>query len=426
MMNESGTVYNWQNKLLSGEAQDNILKSRIAGRLNSILPSLMEREGIDMWVVPAVECNNDPVWKALTGSSMARRVSILIFSLKGGKLWTGAISRYEIGVEGHYNMLWEPESGESQWECLGRVVAEMNPKAIGLNYSDTFAFGDGISHSLYMKTAAALKTELSRRIVSAAGLAVGFMETRTAEELAAYEGIVRMTKGVVAEIFSERIVHPGVTDNEYILGLFQNRITGFDNGYVKIQRRGYPAPATGSDQDHGALKRAVIMPGDLLRCDCGMPYMGLHSDIQQNAYVLRQGEDDAPQGLKDAMRAANRLQDIVCSMFAEGRTGNEILSLARKAAIDEGLNPCIYAHPIGMFDHGPGPTIGLWDCQGGVPGAGDYPVHDHTCYALELNNRYYLPEWEQEITLALEEEIAFVDGRVYFIGGRQTEFYLIR
>ena len=57
----------------------------------------------------------------------------------------------------------------------------------------------------------------------------------------------------------------------------------------------------------------VIRPGDFVHCDLGIRYLRLNTDTQQHAYVLKPGETDAPAGLKQALTAANRLQDILDS-----------------------------------------------------------------------------------------------------------------
>ena len=173
--------------------------------------------------------------------------------------------------------------------------------------------------------------------------------------------------------------------------------------------------------------QAIIMPGDLLHCDVGFGYLRLQTDTQQNAYVLHRGEEDAPQGLKEALKAGNRLQDIVREQMQVGRTGNEILKSSREIAIGEGLKPCIYNHPIGYHGHGAGTTIGLFDMQEGVPGRGDYPLYDSTCHALELNVKYPVTDWDgQEVTMALEQTILIRDGKAWFLDGRQERLHLIR
>ena len=38
----------------------------------------------------------------------------------------------------------------------------------------------------------------------------------------------------------------------------------------------------------------VIMPGDVLHVDFGITYLGLNTDTQEHAYVLRKGETEIP------------------------------------------------------------------------------------------------------------------------------------
>ena len=95
-------------------------------------------------------------------------------------------------------------------------------------------------------------------------------------------------------------------------------------------------------------------------------------------------------------------------------------------ARDAGLTPSIYSHPLGYHGHAAGPTIGLWDNQDDVPGNGDYPLHDHTCYSIELNVRHPVPEWDgQEVRIALEEDAVLSGGAVSWLAGRQTQYHLI-
>ena len=195
---------------------------------------------------------------------------------------------------------------------------------------------------------------------------------------------------------------------------------------VDLQALGQSYETPGESHEARAERRRLILPGELLHCDVGFHYLGLATDQQQNAYVLRPGEEDAPQGLKDALADGNRLQDIHAEAMVAGRTGNEILRIARQKAQAGGLSARIYTHPIGYHGHGAGPTIGLWDRQEGVPGRGDYQLFDDTCYAIELNVTKSIPEWNGQVArMALEEDAAFTSGRLQWLSGRQNQLHLI-
>jgi hypothetical protein len=169
----------------------------------------------------------------------------------------------------------------------------------------------------------------------------------------------------------------------------------------------------------------VIIPGDLLHVDFGITYLRLNTDTQQHAYVLRAGETEAPDYLKNALKQGNRLQDILTSNYKEGKTGNQILADARKQAIDQGITPSIYTHPIGYHGHAAGTTIGMWDKQGGVPFTGDYPLHFKTAYSIELNATVPIAAWKKDIRIMLEEDGYFDESGFRYIDGRQTELMLI-
>ena len=115
------------------------------------------------------------------------------------------------------------------------------------------------------------------------------------------------------------------------------------------------------------------------------------------------------------------------SNFAEGRSGNDILARSLSQAKAESIVPSIYTHPIGYHGHAAGPTIGLWDQQGGVPGRGDYPLYRDTAHSIELNATVAIPEWNQKkIRIMLEEDAIFNEKGAQFIDGRQTSLILIK
>jgi len=169
----------------------------------------------------------------------------------------------------------------------------------------------------------------------------------------------------------------------------------------------------------------IIQPGDLLHCDFGVTYLRLNTDCQQHAYVLKDEENEAPKYLIEALSEGNKLQDILTANFKTGDSGNEILKRSLSQAIESGLKPSIYTHPLGLYGHSAGPTIGMWDSQGGVPGTGDYVLKPNTVYAIELNNTVILPEWNKEIRIMLEEAGFWGEDGFKYVNDRQTELILI-
>jgi Xaa-Pro aminopeptidase len=172
----------------------------------------------------------------------------------------------------------------------------------------------------------------------------------------------------------------------------------------------------------------VIERGDVLHCDFGITALGLNTDTQHLGYVLREGETDAPAGLKHALAVTNRLQDILLSEMRPGRSGNEVLKAALAQMQAEGINGSIYTHPIGDHGHAAGPLIGLWDRQDGVPGRGDVPLLPGMWHSIELQATTPVPEWgNQPVRMAQEEDAEMAaDGTMRWILRRQTELHLVR
>jgi hypothetical protein len=404
-------------------------------RLNTLLPKLMRREGFDMWIIICREYNEDPVYYSLAtaNSYAARRLTILVFYDRGEEEGIERLSVSRYGIGDFYKVVWNPKEMD-QWECLGKVVKERDPKKIGINESDLFAFGDGLSASLKKKLVEAIGPQYAARLHSAERLAVGWLETRVPEELETYPHIVRIAHTIIKEAFSNEVITPGITTTQHVEWWIAQKmrdlgLLSWFHPSVSIQRM--KAKEEGEKEKSKSvifedISEGVIHRGDILHCDIGITYLRLNTDTQEHAYVLRQGETDVPEGLKKALKTGNRCQDILTGEFKEGRTGNEILLAALKKAKEEGIKPSIYSHPLGFHGHAAGPTIGLWDQQEGVPGQGDYPLFYDTCYAIELNIKTELPEWNgQEIQIALEQDAAFTPDGIYYIDGRQTEFHII-
>lgn len=397
-------------------------------RLDHLVPELMKREQIDMWILIAREYNEDPVLLTMLPATWqsSRRTTILVFfdPGNGAEAERFAVARYNIGF---FETQWFPDREPDQWKRLGELIKDRNPEKIGVNFSEHFATADGISHTDFQQLHENLTPELQQRIVSAENLSIGWLETRIEEEMVVYRQINRIAHNIIAEGLSEAVITPGITTTDDVSWWFRERIrdlnlTTWFHPSVSIFRSDEPAHS-GDFSDYA--ESDVIMPGDLIHMDLGIEYLGLTTDTQRNAYVLREGEKDAPEGLKKALEVGNRLQDILTDEFVTGRTGNEILAAALRKAEEEGIVATIYTHPLGYHGHGAGPTIGLWDQQGGVPGKGDYPLYPNTAHSIELNAEVYIPEWNREILIMLEEDAIFDGENVWYIDGRAEEFYLI-
>jgi Xaa-Pro aminopeptidase len=411
--------------VLTHRAQAALIKQWIAKRFDTVLPELMRRERIDLWLIISREYNDDPVFRSMAPLTTysSRRRTILAFYDPGG---TKPIERVSIGrfdYDGLFPVVKTHNDG--QWDGLRKFVEERDPKVIGINTSEAWNHADGLTANEKDNLVKALGSKYAQRLKSAEMLAVGWLEVKLPEETDAFRHVMRIAHQVIREAFSNQVIVPGVTTSEDVVWWMRQRVaelglSGWFHPSVTIWRKGGVPSDLPPD-------RRVIQRGDMLHTDFGIVYLGFSTDTQHNAYVLRAGETDAPAGLKEGLKAANRLQDLTMQHARTGGTGNQALREALTMARKEGLTPSIYCHPVGYHGHAAGPPIGMTDYQEGVPVRGDYVFRPNTWHSIELNVTHPVKEWDnQPVRFALEEDAAILDSGWDWIDGRQTSFYLIK
>ncbi|ARV13027.1 M24 family metallopeptidase [Gilvibacter sp. SZ-19] len=421
----SQPVLGQYDKILSERDRATLKDEILADRFNNLLPELMDKAGIDMWILIAREYNEDPVMRTMLPAKWlnARRRTMLVFyrDAAQGTIDKLAVARYNVGE--NIKSAWNKEEEPDQWKALVRLIKERNPKKIGINTSDYFGIADGLVKTDYEALLEALPPEEEAKLVSAEKLAISWIETRTAKEMELYNTLVQITHDIVAEAFSRKVITPGVTTSDDVVWWMRQKVTDLGlatwfHPTVDIQRSDEALKSHIESFSNG-YKDKTIMPGDLLHCDFGITYIGLNTDSQQHAYVLQEGETQVPAFLADAFKLGNRLQDILTNNFVTGQTGNQILLKSLAEAKNEGLRPSIYTHPLGTYGHSSGPTIGMWDSQGGVPVNGDYPLYPNTVYAIELNTTVRIEPWNKDIRIMLEEAGFYGPDGFRYVNERQ-------
>ena len=426
----SGYADELKDRILSLREQADITNQILEDRLDTVVPQVMRAAGIDAWVLIAREYNEDPIVKTMLPATWlnARRRTVLMFIDQGPELGVTrmAVARYPVGDL--FPGVWNPELQPDQYERIAQILDEADPDRIALNYSDVYALADGLTYSEQRDFLQALPLRLRDRVVSSEAVAVGWLETRTAAEMTTYKTVREIAHGIIAEGFSSDVITPGVTSTEDLEWWFRQRVNdlGLQTWFhtsIEVER------SDRSKQEIAAnnLDPSLLLRGDHVHIDFGISYLNLQTDTQQNAYILREGEMDVPASLQLALQKGNELQDILTSNFQVGRTGNDILRRTRQQALERGIGPIIYTHPIGLHGHAAGTTIGMWDKQEGVPGSGDYAMQPNTAYSIELTALVEIPEWSREPMRMKLEEDGFFDGRQFkYIAPRQTEYHIIR
>jgi Xaa-Pro aminopeptidase len=416
--------------------QSEIQQQWLKLRLERVLPRLMRKHGVAMWLVICREYNEDPVFFSMVSPTVfaARRRTIYVFFDRGEEK---GIERLALGGGsngGLYTVYRDPGVegreiyGEGQWVLLRKLIDERKPATIAIDVSHTHAFSDGLSAGEREKLEATLGPEHLKRIVRAENLALEYVSIRLPEMLPVYRQMMESVHSLIGRAFSNEVITPGKTTDQDVIWWLRQQVNnlGFGTWF-------HPSVRVQQTLKSGVNLLAedapvVIERGDVLHVDFGITAMRLNTDTQHMGYVLREGERDAPAGIKQALANANKLQVLLMERMKPGRSGNEVLTDTLAAMKAAGINGSIYTHPIGDHGHGAGPLIGLWDRQQGVPGRGDVQLLPGTWFSIELSATTAVPEWGgKELWVGAEEDAVLDEsGKVSWVFKRQTEYHLVK
>ncbi|MDX1646822.1 MAG: M24 family metallopeptidase [Longimicrobiales bacterium] len=402
-------------------------------RMNRVLPALMEEYDVEMWILSMREYAEDPVFWSITSPTTfaARRRSIYVITRQDD----GTLERLALGgtsqggvFEAFRSTRPAPteETGElvgsEQWNLLRELVEDRDPENIVLNIDPVWAFSDGLHAGEAEALLEALGPKYADRVRREPRLAMNYIGLRIPEMMPRYREIMETVHAIISEAFSNEVITPGETTTEDVVWWMRQKLR--DLGYTTWFQTSVAVQREDEVPEEGPV---VIREGDLLWTDFGAVAMNLHTDTQHLGYVLREGELEAPTGLRQCLANSNRLQDILLENMVPGRTGNEILAATLAQMRAEGIDGTVYTHPIGDHGHGAGPLIGRWDAQEGVPVRGDAVLLPDTWHSIELQSTTPIAEWGGKPASCRQEEEAYLDedGDRFWVFRRQDRFHLV-
>ncbi|HEX7331209.1 MAG TPA: M24 family metallopeptidase [Pyrinomonadaceae bacterium] len=417
-------------KLLSVREQQAVREAWLRKRLDTMLLPIMRQQKIDMWIVTNEEFHADPVTEYIAPPlPYVGRRDFFIFADRGGdKLDCLALVRYpEEALKRFFEVLNPP--GRDIPATLRRVIEERKPKTIALNMGGTRGATTGLTQDAYKFLTETLGQDYASRFVSAAPLIVEYMDTRLPEELEHYRTAVELTEILTLRAFSNEVITPGKTTVGDVRWWFLQQVNnaGLSVWFqpdLRIQRQNQ---ATGKTQQFlsVASESDVIQRGDVIHIDCGLNYMGLSTDWQKMGYVLREGEKDAPEGLKKALTNTNRLQDALFTHIKPGAKGFEVYDATMNDMKQLGIEAMIYSHSVGNQGHALGASIDFRRPTTGAPS--EPPFREGSYTSIELNTSTAVPEWGgQKVTIMMEDDAYLTKDGMKWFRPRQTAFYLIR
>jgi len=415
--------------LLSVREQQTVRESWLKKRLDTLLLPMMRQQKIDMWIVVNEEFHPDPVTAYIAPPiPYVGRRDFFIFADRGGdKLDRLALVRYsEEHLKSFFELLSPP--GKDVPATLRRIVEERKPKTIALNMGGTRGATTGLTYDSFKYLTDAVGPDYASHFVSAAPLIVEYMDTRIPEELEPYRTAVALTDLLTQRAFSNEVITPGKTTVGDVRFWFLQQINNFglDTWFqadMRIQRQNLEVGKSQQFLDV-AEESAVIQRGDVIHIDCGLNYMGLSTDWQKMGYVLREGEKDAPEGLKKALTNTNKLQDALFSHIKPGARGFEVYDATMADMKNLGIEAMIYSHSVGNQGHALGASVDFRRPTSGAPLEPAFREGSYT--SIELNTSTPVPEWNgQKVTMMMEDDAYLTKDGMKWFRPRQTAFYLI-
>ncbi len=418
-----------------------IMEDFLKWKRDHVLPAVMREQGVDLWIIRNNEAdlyynNEGPVFTSLLLANHEGMTLPSKFAPPGSQRIPSFLLFYDTGSEIEFI---EP----SNYQEITELVNTYSPKQIAIGAYNN----QEMSNALGKKYAA--------RSVDSWTLGVRWLETMSPDQVVIYRYVQGMANDIIAEGFSNAVVIPGVTTTDDLNWWFRHKYLELDlevenHPSVIVKRR----PSHIKKYQHidsvdkfrnGRTVNGVnvtIQRGDVISLDSDIMLLGLVTDSHQHAYVLQKDEKEVPQGLKDALRIVNEMQDLFAKEFKVGRTGKEIVAASEKIKVlPEIIETELGFHPPPMFIRrylkGGYMFSHKTYVAGMTSGPGYYPTsivtNDHnlyynTMYAFEPHTSVAVSGWgEHGLELGIGQIAVFEEGGLRYLDRPQkTKWHIIK
>jgi len=398
-----------------------------AERIQTLLGPAMARAGTDAWVVFARENANDPIAAHIGAENAGGLAAFLFFATPDGELSSIAISPSSestaLAEVSPLDTVIATPRGFNAYSAAAEILRERNPATIAVNSSGRNV-ADGLSWTQRNAFEQALGPELSGRLVSSGDLVVEWLSVKLPREVEIMRRAAELTEQLELEAY-ETIV-PGVTTDAEVARFLKWRMAelGVTDGWAPAQN---PNVNSGPDRGHSHATEKVIMPGDVIQTDFGIKVHGIWvTDIQRFAYVLQEGETEAPPEMQERWELARAGSRAAFEAMRPGATGWDVDRAQRSMLESNGSIPIPWStgHPVGYWAHDLGPSLG--GSNGGRPASGNAartlgPGHT---FAFDGFFGWELPDGGTK-TISVEEMAVITEDGAEWLIPPQEEWVLV-
>ena len=343
--------------------------SLIKEKVNQAIEILKEQQ-IDMWLTFVRETSGvrDPALDFLIGENDLTWPSALILTRKGEKIAIiGNLEKESLQRLDVFDEILGYDTAVST--LFKETITRLNPDRIAVNTSRNNVHADGLTHAMYEFLREYLAgTPYADRLVSAEPVISAMRGRKTATEQARVKKAIEITEEIFAKTFD--FIKVGMTEIE--VGAYMHQLAKDYNVELAWPAENCPAVNSGpnSPVGHNGPTDIKIERGHLVHFDFGVKYEGYCSDIQRIAYVLREGETEAPIEIQRGFITIRTAIEKSREAMKPGVTGNVIDTISREIVADAGYPDYKYAlgHQLGRVAHDGGALLGpLWEKYGDSP-----------------------------------------------------------
>jgi Xaa-Pro aminopeptidase len=382
---------------------------------------ILKEQQTDLWLTFVRETSGvrDPMLDFLIGPNDLTWQSALILTRKGekiaivGNLEKDAIARLDVfdTILGYDTAVSGP---------LRDTITRLNPDRIAVNTSRDNIHADGLTHAMYEILRDYLKdTPYADRLVSAEPIVNALRGRKTPAELERIRKAVEITDEIFRKTFD--FIRVGMTELE--IGEYMHKLARDHGVGLAWPAESCPTVNSGpnSPVGHSGPTNIKVERGHILHFDFGVKYEDYCSDIQRIAYVLREGETEAPPEVQRGFITNRTAIEKSREAMKPGVTGNSIDVIAREIVTDSGYPEYRHAlgHQLGRVAHDGGALLGpLWEKYGDSP-------HQ----SLEVGQVFTIepalavPNYGH---VGLEEDVVMTDNGAEYIGEPQREIVLLK
>lgn len=382
---------------------------------------ILAETGADMWLVFGRESHTsaDPCAELVVGANYTWS-SAFVFTRSGRSIAiVGNLDAAEFRKRGDFQEVIDYVGGIG--ESLRRVLREIDPATIAINYSVDDVMSDGLTHGMYLQLCRFLEgTPYPARFISSERIVAALRGRKSAEEVRRIRQAIADTEALFAEV--SRFIQPGRTEREinaWMLGRVREK--GLETAWTPAQ---CPSVFTGvpeAGEAHTGPTGKKVERGHVINMDFGLRHDGYCSDLQRTWYVLREGETEAPPEVQRGFQAVVDAIAKAAEAIRPGVEGWTIDDIARRHIVGCGFEEYKHAlgHQVGRSPHdGAGVLCPVWERYGQLP---YLKVEEGQVYTLEP--RVHIAGFG---VATVEEIIQVTPAGGKFLSSFQRELWLIR